>query len=76
MRDGDFEYLICSSPDREKVSCEIYYKDEILADISQERDDLMLMLFSRQNKQWWEIPYVHFKNALEAAQKHLTKTKD
>ena len=49
---NDFEYLITSSPEREKLSCEIYYQDEILAEIFQETTEFLLEIYPSKNKKW------------------------
>lgn len=70
---NNFEYLITSSPDREKLSCEIYYKGEILAEISQETSELLLELYQPQSEKWWQIPLEDFQNSLIFAKEHLLR---
>jgi hypothetical protein len=69
---NDFEFIIASPFDREKLICEIYYKYEIIAEISQENEELMLEIYPSQKEKWWEIPLVQFQNVLEDAKKHLS----
>jgi hypothetical protein len=71
MIKGDFEFIIVSSPDREKVTCEIYYKDELIAEISQEIEELLLEIYPPNVKKWWTIPLFQFQTAIEDARKHL-----
>ena len=73
MKHNNFEFIIGSPVEREKLICEIYYKGEILAEISQETDELMLEIYPSQNQKWWEIPLISFQNALEEAKKYLLK---
>jgi hypothetical protein len=68
---NDFEYLITSSPDREKLSCEIYYQGEIIAEISQETPDVLLEIYPPKNKDWWTIPLKSFQKAVAYASDHL-----
>lgn len=42
MINGLFEFTIVSGYDREKLTCEISYKNEIVAEISQDTDKLLL----------------------------------
>ena len=67
---NDFEYLITSSPDREKLSCEIYFKGDVLAEISQESNDLLLEIYSAKSN-WWQIPLEDFIKSLNYAKEHL-----
>lgn len=69
----DFELLICSSCDLEKLTCEIYYKNEIIAEISQETSELKLEIYAPQKNQWWTIPLVQFQEILEFAKNYLKK---
>ena len=71
MLKNEFKFIIASAPDREKVACEIYYNDEIIAEISQETDELMLAIYPPQTNKWWEIPLLQFQTILEDARKHL-----
>lgn len=71
MIKGDFELLITSSPDREKVTCEILYRNEILAEISQETDELLLEIYYSPTKKWWGVPLIQFQKILEDAKNHL-----
>ena len=71
MLKGDFEIIIASSTDREKVACEIYFHNELLAEISQETDELLLELYAPQAKKWWDIPLDQFQKILEDAKRHL-----
>ncbi|MBA3238012.1 MAG: hypothetical protein H0T62_06635 [Parachlamydiaceae bacterium] len=71
MRYEDFELVITSPVNLEKLVCEIYYKNEIIAEISQETENLVIEIFSSQNGEWWTFPLAHFQEALEKAKKHL-----
>lgn len=66
-----FEYLITSSMDREKLSCEIYYGGEILGEISQETSEFLLEIYPSKDQQWWKIPLHEFEEAICCAKKHL-----
>lgn len=71
MKNGDFEFIIASPVDREKLICEIYHKDEIIAEVSHEGDHLILEIYVPKNKQWWTIPLENFQQALSYAKNLL-----
>jgi len=71
MIKGDFEFVIASAPDREKVFCEIYYKSDLIAEISQETKELIVAIYSHPSNKWWEVPLIPLQNAIEEAKKHL-----
>ncbi|NGX36709.1 MAG: hypothetical protein K1000chlam1_01561 [Candidatus Anoxychlamydiales bacterium] len=72
MKKNNYELLIVSSPEREKVYCEIYYKGEILGEISQEQNKLLLEIYSYPvNQKWWQFSLEEFQEILEIGKKHL-----
>jgi hypothetical protein len=71
MIKGEFEFTIISAYDREKLTCEICYKKEIIAEISQETAELMIEIYPSQTEKWWTIPLVQFQQALEDAKNYL-----
>lgn len=73
MIKGDYELKIVSSFDREKLTCEIWYQGEELAEISQETDDLLLSLYPPRpnSNKWWDVPLKEFQEILEIAKLHL-----
>lgn len=72
MKNNDFEFIIASPIDREKLICEIYYKGEFFAEISQETNELMLEIYSPpQMSKYWEITLLQFQKVLEEAKNHL-----
>ncbi len=71
MIKGLFEFTIVSAYDREKLTCEITYKNEIIAEISQETDVLMLEIYSPQKEKWWEVSLLDFQQALEDGKNYL-----
>ncbi len=71
MKKGLFEFTIVSAYDREKLTCEISYKNEIIAEISQETNEFMLEIYPSKMNKWWEIPLAAFQQALEDGKNHL-----
>ncbi|MFA6118635.1 MAG: hypothetical protein WCT85_01675 [Parachlamydiales bacterium] len=72
MRKNNYELLIVSSPEREKVYCEIYYEGRILGEISQEENKLLLEIYSYPiNNKWRQVSLEEFQEILELGKKHL-----
>lgn len=71
MGKSDFSFLIVSPDNREQLTCEIYYKNEILAEVSQETDVLIIDIFAKDTQKWWSIPLDELQEALEYAKRHL-----
>ncbi len=72
MKKNFYELLITSSPEREKVFCEIYYKGKILGEISQENETLLLEIYSYPlNQKWWQLSLEEFQEILDLGKKHL-----
>jgi hypothetical protein len=71
MIKGLFEFTIVSAYDREKLTCEICYKKEIVAEISQIRMKLIIELYPPSTEGWWEFPLAAFQYALEDGKNHL-----
>lgn len=71
MISNEFKFLICSPVDREELTCEIYYKNEICAEISQETDEFILEIYPTQTNKWWTFHLNDFQQALEYAKNHL-----
>lgn len=65
MIDKLFEFTIVSAYDREKLTCEICYKNEFVAEISQETGELY------PQAQCLEIPLKEFQQALEDGKNFL-----
>lgn len=75
MIKGLFEFTIVSAYDREKLTFEISYKNEIMAEINQEGNELMIEIYPPQVNKWWEIPLLAFQQALEDGKNYLLENK-
>ncbi len=71
MKNGDFEFIIGSPVELEKLICEIYYREEMVAEISQETEELKIEIYSPVNSQWWTFPSVQFQIILDQAKDYL-----
>lgn len=71
MLSGEFEFIIASPFDREKLVCEIHYKDEIIAEISQETSELLLEIYPSQKNKYWAVSLSTFQKVLDDAKNHL-----
>lgn len=68
---NNFNFLIASPCDREQLICEIYYGDELIAEISQEGDQPLISIYPPSNEHWWTFSLSEFQKALENAKNHL-----
>lgn len=75
MRKGSFEFTVVSAFDREKLTCEICYKNEIIAEISQDDESLTLEIYPSQINKWWNVPLLAFQQALEDGKEYLINNK-
>lgn len=57
-----FRMTIASLPDRKHLVAEIFYEGIQWAEISQEKNELMIQLYSHPEKDYWEFL---FNDALE-----------
>ena len=65
----DFKFIIASPFDREKLICEIYYRDEIFTELSQETNEFMLEIYPSQTNQWWTIPLTSTSSDIRKSKK-------
>lgn len=71
MIKGIFEYTIVGPySDREELTCEISYKDEAIAEINHETEELLITLYPSSAK-CWQISLEEFQEALETGRKFL-----
>ncbi len=69
---NNFRIVIASLPDREKCVCEIYYNHVEWAEISQEKDEMMIQFYPHPSQKYWEFPIdVAFQILQEAKIKFL-----
>ncbi len=71
MEMQNFKTVIAISNSMEYLNCEIYYKDEIVAEISQEQGPLLLQVYSPQTSDFWEFDFYQFQSILEVAKQRL-----
>jgi hypothetical protein len=72
MKKNNYKLLIASSPEREKVYCEIYYQGQILGEISQEEEKFLLEIYSYPvNQKWWQVSLEEFQEILELGKQRL-----
>jgi hypothetical protein len=68
---GHFELLITSPINLDKLTCEIYYKGEFFALISQETNEFILEIYEPQDTKCWTFALEEFQKILETAKNHL-----
>lgn len=71
MNKERFECIIVNQDDKEKSSCEIFFDEEILAEIFQENNQLMLKIYRSQSVEWWEVPLLGLQQAMEMGKNSL-----
>ncbi len=71
----NFSFLITSPSEYEKLICEIYYKGEMIAFLTQENNKFLVHLYGPLNAEHWEIPFDEFQGALAYAKEHLVGEK-
>jgi hypothetical protein len=62
---------IASPPDREKLVAEIFIGNEQWAEINQEKNELELEIYPRQDGRPWIIPFGLAMEALETGRRRL-----
>ena len=73
MNRKKFSFRIASDTSKEKVFAEVFYDDEQLAEISQEGEKPMLILFSPSKAKYWEFPFQEALEIFHEAKKSLTE---
>lgn len=68
---SNFNFLIASPSDREQLVCEIYYGEELVAEISQENKRLCISIYPPNKDEWWTFGLSEFQKAVEDAKNHL-----
>jgi hypothetical protein len=68
---ADFEFLITSPVNLEKLTCEIYYKGECVAIISQETNEYIIELGPSPKTKCWTFILEEFQEVLENAKNYL-----
>ena len=67
-----FEIVIASLPNRERVVAEIYYENKCWVEISQEKEEeLMIQFYSYPDQKYWEFTYNEAVKVLEEAKNKL-----
>ncbi len=65
-----FRVVISSVPDRENCVCEIYYNHLQWAEISKEKEEVIIQFYSHPSQKYWEFP---LEEAIEILQKVKNK---
>jgi hypothetical protein len=69
---GDFELLIAGPPlHGEELTCEIYYHDEFVAEISHESNEFILEIYKSPKTKCWTFSLEEFQKVLEKTKNHL-----
>ena len=66
-----FRITIASVPDRENLVAEILYEGVQWAEVSQEKEELLIQFYSHPRKDYWEFSLEQALQALEQAKKKM-----
>ena len=68
-----YEMKICvsSPPDRDKLVAEIFFDNQQWAEVNQERGELWVEFYARQDGHPWSILFSDAVNALQQAEQRL-----
>ncbi len=72
----DFMLMIASEYYRENLTCEIQYKERVIAEIIQESDKFELEIFPSINAVCWTVPLTTFQEVLKIAKLELMGASD
>lgn len=71
MDKNKFLFRVASDTNKEKVFIEVFYNGDQFAEISQEGEELMLILLPPSHTKYWEFPLKEALEALQQAKKSL-----
>jgi len=74
MKIDNFELLIGSPVDREKLVCEIYFENEIFAEISHETGDFLIEIYPHPKNKWWSLSLDKLQEIIFIGKQHLLGT--
>ncbi len=66
-----FEIIIASLPHRENLVAEVYFNNMYWVQISQEKEELVILFYPHPNEKCWEFPLDEALSTLELAKKKL-----
>ena len=66
-----FRVSVTSPPDREKLVAEIWFGDEHVAEINQEKGELQIEIYARRSDEPWAFPHADYMEALSQARHRL-----
>lgn len=71
MKKNDFELIIASPYNREKLTCELYYKNEIFGEISQDKNEFEIELYPSNSLEFWTFNLEELQHILEEGKNYL-----
>lgn len=67
MAKPNFKLECISAYDRERLTCEITYHEEIIAEITQETGELRIEIYKPLSERSWTVPLIDFQTTLDRA---------
>lgn len=68
---SEFEILITSPPDRERLVAEIWYDNMFWVEILQEKEEVSIQFYPHPTEKYWEFPFDEAMKILEQAKNKL-----
>lgn len=68
---SDYETLLASSPDREGVTGELWYRGALVADVFAEAGQLRLQIHAPPTDPWWDLGFDDFQRAISSLRSRL-----
>lgn len=68
---GELRLVVASPPDREGVVVELWHADEMCAEVSNEKGELVLEVYPRAAGGSWQFDYECFQSAVTRAKSTL-----
>lgn len=67
-----YDIGLISPPDRKKLVAEIFFENQELVEIEQEKDKPEIIIYPKKSDEPWVLDYEDFLEALQTAYKRLT----
>ena len=72
MNKENYRFIICDTPDKEELVCQIFCKNEFWAEISVEvPDEFVVEFYQHKGRRCWEFPYDEAMEVLQKAKDML-----
>ena len=74
MNKEDYKFIICDTPDKEELVCQIFCKNEFWAEISAEApNEFVVEFYQHKGRKRWQFPFDDAMKVLQKAKSLLAK---